>query len=89
MAGADRWTSCLGETPVAPSPGLSGATAENSKDTGGWPSCCAAQPRSVCSTQSPKGRGQRQVSEGARFCYRSDRFKHRMTSLSGLEKHTP
>lgn len=88
MAGADRWTSCLGVTPVAPSPGLSGATSENSKDTGGRPTCCAAQPGSVRSTQSPKARGQRQVSEGAQLCYRSDRFRHRMTSLSGLEKHT-
>lgn len=67
MAGADRWTSCLGVTPVAPSPGLSGATSENSKDTGGRPTCYAVQPGSVRSTQSPKAGGRDRFPRGLSF----------------------
>lgn len=50
----DRRTAHPGEIPMAPSPGPSGATAENSKPARVWPSCCASRPRSVCSLLKPE-----------------------------------
>lgn len=41
----DRWTTSPGKTSVAPSPGLSGATTENTEPLV-WPGYCASQPGS-------------------------------------------
>lgn len=78
-----------GETPVAPSPGLSVATTENSKGQTGQTEGpgCASQPGMSTPLEDPKPAGWRQVSKGFHSDSAATLSSNRMASLPRLEQH--